>query len=74
MTTPKPRPPVAATGLLTSVDDVLRLVLGRLDADRATADVVRDALHAAGVVVSREWAEEWLSRARGARGGEPHVE
>lgn len=66
-----PPPPIAAPGLLTSLDTVLRLVLGRLDPDRATTAQVRDALHAAGVTVTAAWAGDWLQRARATRSIDP---
>lgn len=70
--TPTPPPaPIAAPGLLTNLDAVLRLVLGRLDPDRASVDQVRDALHAAGVSASEAWCGDWLTRARGSRAGDP---
>lgn len=60
---PGPRAPRPVDGLRTSLDDVLRLILGRIDASRATPQSVREALHAAGVVVSEQWAAEWLQSA-----------
>lgn len=62
---PTPPPlPVAAPGLLTSVESVLRIVLERIDVSRATPEIVADALHAAGVTVSRDWAADWIERTR----------
>lgn len=64
---PAPPPtdlPEPTTGLHTSVEQVLRLVLERIDPSRATPDLVADALHAAGVTVSPAWAADWLDRTR----------
>lgn len=73
---PVPTPPAGdeprgSAGLLTSVNAVLRLVLSRVDPDRATAEQVRDALYQAGVSVSLGWASDWLHRARGLRSVDP---
>lgn len=62
MPIPRPPAPVAAEGLRTSIDAVLRLVLERIDPSRATPDLVADALHAAGVTVSPAWAADWIDR------------
>jgi len=63
MPTPKPPEPQPTSGLRTSVEDVLRLVLARVDASRATPADVRQRLHDAGVTVTEEWATGWLQRA-----------
>jgi hypothetical protein len=61
---PHPRAPEPITGLHTNVETVLRLVLGRLDAQRATVPSVRAALAAAGVMASHEWCASWLAQVR----------
>lgn len=48
-----------------SIEETVRRSLARLDARRATPVQVRDALAAAGVHVSLQWAREWLEDRRG---------
>ncbi len=59
---PPPPAPAPAEGLRTSIDDVLRLILGRIDPARTTPRAVRDALAAAGVTVNEQWAADWIAR------------
>lgn len=71
---PVPKPPaepVPMEGLRTSLDVVLRLVLSRLDLNRATPTAARLSLAAAGVTVTDEWAADWLARAREIHGTIP---
>lgn len=65
--TPPPAPPAPVSGLHTSVDAVLRLVLGRTDATRATPASVRAALAAAGVIATDAWCADWLARSNELR-------
>lgn len=59
---PIPRPPAPVSGLHTSVDAVLRLVLERVDPTKTTPAAVRAKLAAAGVIVTEDWAADWIDR------------
>ena len=60
--TPRPTPPAPVSGLHTSVDAVLRLVLERVDPTKTTPAAVRAKLAAAGVIVTEAWAADWIDR------------
>ncbi len=55
--------PRSIPGLRSSLEDVLRVVLARVDASHATPTTVRQRLHEAGVDASEEWVTDWLRRA-----------
>lgn len=66
---PVPHAPVAAptSTMHTNIEAVLRHVLRRVDADRASIPSVRAALAAAGIHASDAWVADWLERAREVR-------
>ena len=61
-TAPRPTPPAPVSGLHTNLETVLRLVLERVDPTKTTPAAVRAKLAGAGVIVTEEWAADWIDR------------